>query len=105
MKTETATFGAGSPITLGGDGKTATTALSGLTVPFVREPSGWRIDAPDALTGEGLKNALIKRLDAIGNGATALPKDEAEGHRLVARQVVEAIMTTDQPASPAAPLR
>jgi hypothetical protein len=102
---ETATFGPGSPITLGGDGKTATTAISGMNVSFVREPSGWRIDAPDALTGEGLKNALIKRLDAIGNGSTALPKDEAEGHRLDAKQVLEAIMTTDQPSSPAVPLR
>lgn len=102
---ETKTFGAGSPITLGGDGKTATAPLAGLTIPFVREAGDWRVDAPDVLNGEGLKNALIKRLDAIGNGITALPKDEAEGHRLVASQVIEAIMTTDQPKSPAVPLR
>ena len=102
---ETATFGPGSTITLGGDGKTATVTFSSLTVPFVREATGWRIDAPDALTGEGLKNALIKRLDTIGSGATALPKDQAEGHRLVARQVLEAVMTTDRPQSAAVPLR
>jgi hypothetical protein len=102
---ETATFGPGSPITLGGDGKAATASMSEVNVSFVRESDGWRIDAPDALTGEGLKNALIKRLDAIGNGSTSLPKDEAEGHRLVARQVLEAITTTDQPSSPAVPLR
>ena len=102
---ETTTFGAGSPITLGGDGKTATVPLGGLTIPFVREAGGWRVDAPDVLTGEGLKNALIKRLDAIGNGTVALPKDEAEGHRLVAQHVLEAIMTTDQPKSPAVQLR
>lgn len=102
---ETATFGAGSPITLGGAGKTATVPLGGLTIPFVREPGGWRVDAPDVLTGEGLKNALIQRLDAIGNGITALPKDKADAHRLVAQQVLEAIMTTDQPKSPAVQLR
>ena len=102
---ETKTFGAGSPITLGGDGKTATMPLGALSVPFVREASGWRVDAPDVLNGEGLKNALIKRLDALANGTTALPKDEAEGHRLVAQNVLEAIMTTDQPQSPAVPLR
>ena len=105
VEDESKTFGTGSPITLGGDGKTATVPLAGTTVPFVREPGGWRIDAPDVLNGEGLKNALIKRLDAIGNGTTALPKDEAEAHRLVAQQVIEAIMTTDQPKSPAVPLR
>ena len=102
---ETATFGAGSPITLGGEGKTATVPMGELTVPFVREPGGWRVNAPEALTGEGLKNALIDRLDAIGNGTTALPKNEAEAHRLVAQQVLEAIMTTDQPESPAVQLR
>jgi hypothetical protein len=91
VKDETATFGPGSPITLSGDGKTATTAMSGTSVSFVREASGWHVDAPDALTGELLKNALIKRLDAIGNGSTALPKDEAEGQRLVAKQVLEAV--------------
>jgi hypothetical protein len=105
IKDETATFGPGSPITLSGDGKTATVPFAGTTVPFVREASGWKLDAPDVLTGEGLKNALIKRLDAIGNGTTPLPTDEAEGHRLVARNVIEAIMTTDQPPSPAVPLR
>jgi hypothetical protein len=105
VEDETRTFGAGSPITLGGDGKTATAPLGKLTVPFVREPGGWRIDAPDVLTGEGLKNALIRRLDALANGTVALPKDESEGHRLVAQNVLEAIMTTDQPASPAVPLR
>jgi len=95
VKDETATFGPGSPITLGGDGKTATTAMSGTSVSFVREAGGWRIDAPDTLTGESLKNALIKQLDAIGNGSIALPKDEAEGHRLVAKHVLEAV--TGQP--------
>jgi hypothetical protein len=104
VEDETRTFG-GSPITLGGDGKTATMPIGGITVPFVREPGGWRIDAPDVLNGEGLKNALIQRLDAIGNGTTALPKNEAEGHVLVAQRVIEAIMTTDQPKSPAVPLR
>jgi hypothetical protein len=101
---ETATFG-GASVTLGGDGKTATAPVAGMTVPFVREPGGWRVDAPDALTGEGLKNALIKRLDAIGNGTTALPKDEKEGNLLAGRAVLEAILTTDQPKSPAVPLR
>ena len=105
IKDETATFGAGSPLTLGGDGKTATVPFAGTTVPFVREAGGWKLDAPDVLNGEGLKNALIKRLDAIGNGTTALPPHEAEGHRLIARNVIEAIMTTDQPQSPAVPLR
>ena len=105
VEDESKTFGTTSPITLGGDGKTATVVLAGTTVPFVREPGGWRIDAPDVLNGEGLKNALIKRLDAIGNGTTALPKDESEAHRLIAQQVIEAIMTTDQPKSPAVPLR
>lgn len=103
---ETATFGAGAaPITLAADGKTATVPFAGLSVPFVRESAGWRVDAPDVLTGEGLKNALIKRLDAIGNGITPLPKDEREGHRVIAQQVLEAIMTTSQPESPAVPLR
>ncbi len=105
VEDETKTFGAGSPITLGGDGKTATAPFADLTIPFIREPGGWRVDAPDVLNGEGLKNALIKRLDAIGNGMVPLPKDEAEGHRLVARHVLEAIMTTDQPKSPAVQLR
>jgi hypothetical protein len=106
VKDETATFGgASSTITLGGDGKTATTSMAGLSIPFVREPSGWRIDAPDVLNGEGLKNALIARFGTIASGATALPKDETEGHRFVAKQVIEAIMTTDQPKSPAVPLR
>ncbi len=105
VEDETKTFGAGSPITLSGDGKTATAPLAGQTVPFVREAGDWRIDAPDVLNGEGLKNALIKRLDAIGNGTVALPKDEAEAHRLVAQHVIEAMMTTDQPKSPAVPLR
>ena len=105
IEDETKTFGTGSAVTLGGDGKTATVPLAGMTIPFVREPGGWRVDPPDVLNGEGLKNALIKRLDAIGNGTVALPKDEAEGHRLVARHVLEAIMTTDQPKSPAVPLR
>lgn len=95
---ETGTFGAGG-IMLDGDGKGAKVEVAGLAFHAVREPAGWRIDAPDALTGEGLKNALITRLDAIGNGATALPKDEAEGHRLVARQVLEAI-TAATAASP-----
>jgi hypothetical protein len=87
---ETATFGAGG-IMLDGNGKGATVEVAGLQFHAVREPGGWRIDAPDTLTGEALKNALIRRLDAIGNGTTTLPKDEAEGHRLVARQVLEAI--------------
>ncbi|MDQ3439747.1 MAG: hypothetical protein M3478_05300 [Planctomycetota bacterium] len=105
VEDETKTFGAGSPITLGGDGKTATVVLAGTTVPFVREAGDWRVNTPDVLNGEGLKNALIKRLDAIGNGTVALPKDEAEAHRLVAQHVIEAMMTTDQPKSPAVPLR
>ena len=102
---ETKTFGTGSPITLGADGKTATVPLASMSVPFIREPGGWRVNAPDVLTGEGLKNALIKRLDAIGNGTVTLPKDEAEAHRVVTQQVIEAIMNTNQPASPAVPLR
>ena len=102
---ESKTLGTDSPITLGGDGKTATVPVAGTSVPFVREPGGWRVNAPDVLTGEGLKNALIKRLDAIGNGTVALPKGEPDAHRLVVQHVIEAIMTTDQPTSPAVPLR
>ncbi|HEV2294399.1 MAG TPA: hypothetical protein VGR35_11115 [Tepidisphaeraceae bacterium] len=99
-----ASFG-GSAVTLSPDGKTATMPFADFTLRFVREPGEWRLDAPDALTGEGLKNALIQRLDAIGNGTTGLPKDETDGHLLVAQKVVGAIMTTDQPESPAVQLR
>jgi len=87
---ETATFGGSTTITLGGDGKNATVVMTDLTIPFVREPGGWRIDAPDGLSGEGLKKSLIQRFDTIAGGQ--LPKDEVEGQRMVARQVLEAIV-------------
>lgn len=99
---ETGTF-AGSPITLGGDGKSATMLMADLKVPFLREPAGWRIDAPDTLSGEALKNALMAQLDAIAGSDTPLPKDESEGHRRVAHLVLKAILTSDQPRAPVAP--
>ena len=93
---EKAVFGS-EPVTLDSGGNSASVALpsagagAAVTVKFSKEADGWRIDAPDTLSGEGLKNALIARFNDVLQGNPPITGDAAAAQRTMAAVVMGAI--------------
>ena len=100
---EAAVFGAGgAQVTLAEGSTRATLTLPGtggaeaVTVPLVKDGGDWRIDAPDSLSGEQLKNALIDRLVAIADHNPSLPTSRPDAGRAVAARVLSAVVRPAQ---------
>jgi hypothetical protein len=74
----------------------ASHGMPALTVPMVHEtPDRWKIDAPDTLTPEKLKQNVLDHLTAADEMKDQWPADVNEAHAFVAHHVLMAIM--DQP--------
>jgi hypothetical protein len=74
----------------------ASHGLPALTVPMVHEaPDRWKIDAPDSLTPEKLKQNVLDHLTAADEMKDQWPADVNEAHAFVAHHILMAIM--DQP--------
>lgn len=73
-----------------------TQGMPAVTVPIVHEsPDRWRIDAPDTLTAEKLKQNLLDHLTAADNPAQ-WPDDVNQAYAQVSRHILMAVL--DQPA-------
>ena len=62
-----------------------------LNLTLINEGStldAWRIDAPDSLTGDALRNSLTAEIRKLEEFATAWPEDVNEAYRLVAHHVL-----------------
>jgi hypothetical protein len=85
------------PVTLEPGGTAANVTLpsagagSAVRINLRKEADGWRIDAPDSLTGENLKNALISRYGEVLQDNPALTGPPAAAQRTMVTVVVGAV--------------
>lgn len=63
-----------------------------LTVPMVKDHEAWRIDAPDDMTGQQLKQNLQDHLTEADNMKSQWPSDQLEAQRALTHHVLEAVM-------------
>jgi hypothetical protein len=63
-----------------------------LQVPMVKDNLAFRINAPDEVTGEQLKQSLMTHLTAAGNMKDQWPADKLEAQRALAHHVLMAVM-------------
>ena len=93
---EKAAFGS-VPVTLDAGGNSATVTLpsagagAAVTVKLRKEADGWRIEAPDTLSGEMLKNNLIARFDDVLRDNPPITGDATAAQRTLAAVVMSAI--------------
>ena len=74
----------------------ASNNLSALTVPMIHEaPDRWKIDVPDTLTAEKLRQNVLDHLTAADN-PSQWPDDVNQAYAQVAHHILMAV--TDQPA-------
>jgi hypothetical protein len=58
---------------------------------LVRESGAWKIDVPDSLTGQQLKQSVIQALDKVDQMKDRWPADQNQAYRSVAHDVLTAI--------------
>lgn len=64
-----------------------------LRIPMIHElPDSWKINAPDALTGQQLYDNLLKHLTKIGEKTDEWPATADEAYRAITYSVVAAIL-------------
>jgi hypothetical protein len=63
-----------------------------LTVPVVKDHEAWKIDVPDDMTGQQLKQNLQDHLTEADNMKSQWPSDQLEGQRALVHHVLEAVM-------------
>jgi len=72
--------------------------MPGLTVPLIHEaPDNWRIDAPDSLDGNRLRQNVLEHLRAAHGMKDQWPSDVNQAYATVSHHVLMAIL--DKPAS------
>jgi len=69
-------------------------------VPLIHEAGGWKIDAPDTLTADKLRDNVKNALTKCKDNKDKWPTDENEAYRAVSHKILAAIM--DQPLEDAA---
>lgn len=70
----------------------ASHGMPAVTIPIVKDNVAWRIDAPDDMTGEQFKQALMNHLTHAGSMKAQWPSDKLEAHRALSHHVFMAIM-------------
>lgn len=70
----------------------ASHGLPELTIPIVKDHQAWRIDAPDQVTGEQLKQNLLNHLTEVGNMKDQWPADKLGAQRAFVHHVMMAVM-------------
>lgn len=76
----------------------ASHGLPAIHVSLIREAQGWRIDVPNNVTGEQLKNNLAAHLTRIKDSADQWPADKNDAAAFVAHHVLMAAYNVDVPA-------
>jgi hypothetical protein len=66
--------------------------LPELTIPMVKDHQAFRIDAPDQVTGDQLKQGLLNHLTEVGNMKDQWPTDKLEAQRAIVHHVMMAVM-------------
>ncbi len=66
-----------------------------LTLSFIDELGGWKLDLPNNITGTSLRASLSKCLDGINGMAAQWPADEAQAKNVVAGKILMAIYGID----------
>jgi len=67
-----------------------------VAVPMIHEfPDSWKIDVPDNLTAQQLRDNLLKHLTMADEQKDQWPSDPKDGYRLVAHHVLMAVMNVD----------
>ncbi len=72
--------------------------LPALNTSMIHElPDRWKIDVPDNVDGQMIKDNLQKHLFALGQDAAKWPADVNEAYRLVTHHVLMAVYNIDMP--------
>jgi hypothetical protein len=75
----------------------ASHGLPELSVPMIHEfPDSWKIDIPDNLTAQQLRDNLLKHLTMADEQKDQWPSDPNEAYRLVSHHVLMAVMNVDE---------
>jgi len=70
----------------------ASHGVPALTLPVVKDHEAWRIDVPDDVTGQQLKQNLQDHLTAADEMKANWPADKLDGQRAMVHHVLEALM-------------
>ena len=62
-------------------------SLPSLTIPLVKDAAAWRIDLPDTVTGEQLKQGVLTHLTQADQMKSQWPADVLEAKRMVVHHV------------------
>lgn len=65
--------------------------LPDLQVPMVREEGGWKIDVPDSLSADKLRENVLAHLTAANEAKAKWPANAPEGYAVVTHHVLMAI--------------
>lgn len=64
-----------------------------LKVPLIHEmPDSWKINVPDGLTGQKLRQNLLNQLTACGEVSNQWPTNETEAYRAISHHVLMAVL-------------
>ena len=70
-----------------------------LRVPLIHElPDSWKINVPDSVDANKLRQNLQDHLTAIGQMSTEWPSDENQAYRTVAHHILMAVLDVPVPA-------
>jgi hypothetical protein len=72
--------------------------MAKLYVPVVREKGDWKINVPDTLTAQKLRDNLQTELTAVEKDSAHLPANETDAYRLVSQHVLRALLDQSIPA-------
>jgi hypothetical protein len=76
----------------------ASHGLPAMTISMIHElPDQWRVDVPNNITGQQLKDNLSKHIAHIDGMKDKWPSDESDAYRAVAHHVLMAIYNVDMP--------
>jgi hypothetical protein len=70
----------------------ASHGLPELTIPIVKDHQAWRLDIPDQVTGEQLKQNLLNHLTEVGNMKDQWPANKLDGQRAFVHHVMMAVL-------------
>jgi hypothetical protein len=78
----------------------ASHGLPNLKVPLIHElPDSWKINVPDSMTADKLRQNLLDHLTAFGDDASQWPADENEAYRALAHHVLMAALDQPMPSA------
>jgi hypothetical protein len=78
--------------------------LKAVTVPMIHEAGGWKIDIPDSVDANKLREAVKTALTKVGDMKDQWPADKNESYRIVSHYVLAQLFADQQQAgAPGAP--